>query len=178
MWPVNWIDYTLLALIGFAAVRGFMKGLVREVCALVGLVLGIWGAIHFNHKVAVWLGLQQQNEAVSFLVTLVIIVLALHFIGIALTKVIDAAQLSIPNKLGGLVFGAVRKAFLLSVVLNVLFAKHNSAWAPSLDVQKESALFGPLRAFAPAVIPALGETKWVKKALDDLKAEVEKISPE
>ena len=175
---MNWIDYTLLALIGFAAVRGFMKGLVREVCGLVGLILGIWGAIHFNHKVAAWLGLQQQNEAVSFLVTLVLIVLALHFIGIALTKVIDVAQLSIPNKLGGLVFGAVRKVFLLSVVLNVLFAKHNSAWAPSLEVQKESALFGPLRAFAPMLIPALGETKWVKKALDDLKAEVEKVSPE
>ena len=40
----------------------------------------------------------------------------------------------------------------------------------------ESALFGPLRAFAPAVIPALGETKWVKKALDELKAEVEKAT--
>ena len=176
MWRMNWVDYVLLALLGFAAVRGFMKGLVREVCALIGLVLGIWGAIHFNHDVAAWLGLQQQNEAVSFMITLVLIVLVLHFIGIALTKVIDVAQLSIPNQLGGLVFGAVRKAFLLSVVLNVLFAKHDSAWAPSLEVQKESVLFGPLRAFAPMVIPALGETKWVKKALDELKAEVEKAT--
>lgn len=175
---MNWIDYSLLVLIGFAAVRGFMKGLVLEVCGLIGLVLGIWGAIHFNHKVAVLLGLQQQNEAISFLVTLVLIVLALHFLGIALTKILDVAQLSIPNKVGGLVFGAVRKIFLISVVLNVLSARSESTWAPSLEVQKESVLYGPIRAVAPLLLPALGETKWVKKALDDLKTEVEKVAPE
>ncbi len=165
---MNWIDHVLLALIGFAAIRGFMKGFVREVCGLVGLVLGIWGAIHFNHKVAVWTGLGQQNEVVSFLITLIVIVIALHVLGIALTKALDVAQLSIPNKLGGLLFGAVRKAFLLSVVLNVLLAKHQRGWSPSLDAQQDSILFEPIRAIAPAVLPALGESEWLRKALQDI----------
>ena len=61
-------------------------------------------------------------------------------------------------------------------MLNVLYAKHLSAWAPSLEAQQKSVLFEPLRAFAPAVIPALGETKWVKRAIDQVKAGVEDLT--
>lgn len=173
---MNWIDWTIIALIGFAAVRGFMRGFIIEVCGLLGVVLGIWGALHFSGRVAEWLGLGTDKEAIAFLLTVIIILVAVHLIGRALTQVVDMAQLSLPNKVAGTLFGALRKAFVLSVLLNILFAKHDSAWAPSLEVQKESVLFKPLRAFAPLIIPALGETKWVKKAFDDLKTEVEKAT--
>ncbi len=173
---MNWIDYVLLALIGFAAVRGFMRGFIIELCGLLGLVLGIWGAIHFNGHVAQWLGLGTDKEAVAFLLTVVLILVLVHLLGRMLTTVVDIAQLSLPNKVAGTLFGALRKAFVLSVVLNVFYAKHQSAWAPSLKVQQESVLFEPLRAFAPAVIPALGETKWVKRAIDQVKAGMEDLS--
>ena len=173
---MNWIDYALLALIGFAAVRGFMRGFIIEVCGLLGLVLGIWGAIHFNGHVARWLGLGTDKEAIAFLLTVLIILVLVHLLGRALNKVVDIAQLSLPNKVAGTLFGALRKAFVLSVVLNVLYAKHLSAWAPSLEAQQKSVLFEPLRAFAPAVIPALGETKWVKRAIDQVKAGVEDLT--
>ena len=166
---MNWIDYTLIAILGFAAVRGFMKGFVLELCGLIGFVLGIWGAIHFNSLVARWFGLEEQHEAVSFLITVLLILVALHFIGVALTKALDAVQLSLPNKLGGTLLGTLRAAFLLSVLLNILFAKHDSGWTPPLETLRSSALVSPLRAFAPAIVPALGETKWVLKAIGDLK---------
>jgi hypothetical protein len=35
--------------------------------------------------------------------------------------------------------------------------------------------FAPLRAFAPIIVPALGETTWVKQAIDQVKEEVEKV---
>lgn len=173
---MNWIDYAIIALIGFAAVRGFMRGFIIEVCGLLGLVLGIWGAIHFNGHVARWLGLGTDKEAIAFLLTVLIILVLVHLLGRVLTKVIDIAQLSLPNKVAGTLFGALRKAFVLSVLLNVLYAKHQSAWAPSLDVQQKSVLFEPLRAVAPAIIPALGESKWVKRAVEQVKEEVEHLS--
>jgi membrane protein required for colicin V production len=170
---MNWIDYAIIALIGFAAVRGFMRGFIIEVCGLLGLVLGIWGAIHFNGLVAGWLGLGTDKEAIAFLITVLIILVLVYLLGRALTKVVDIVQLSLPNKVAGTFFGALRKAFVLSVVLNVLYAKHQSAWAPSLEAQQKSVLFEPLRAFAPAIIPALGESKWGKKAIDQVKEELE-----
>lgn len=173
---MNWIDWAIIALIGFAAIRGFMRGFIIEVCGLLGVVLGIWGAIHFSGRVAQWLGLGTDKETIAFLLTVLLILVLVHLIGRALTKVVDIAQLSLPNKVAGTVFGALRKAFVLSALFNILFATNGSVWAPSLQVQEKSVLCGPLRTFAPIIIPALGETKWVKKALDELKTEVEKVT--
>lgn len=165
---MNWLDWVLLTLLGMAGVRGFMRGFVLELCGLIGLVLGLWGGIHLNDRVAAWLGLDPANEALSFLVTLVLIVALVHLLGLLLTKVLEAAQLELPNRLGGLIFGTVRKAFLLSVVLNVLLAQHDAAWAPSGQSLEGSVLFRPLRAFAPAVLPDLASTKWLARAKEEL----------
>ena len=90
---MNWIDWAIIGLLGFAAVRGFMRGFIVEVCSLVGLVLGIWGGIHLNDKVAQLLGMDPAKEALSFLATLAIIMLLVHLIGRMLTTAVDAAQL-------------------------------------------------------------------------------------
>jgi membrane protein required for colicin V production len=108
----------------------------------------------------------------AFLLTFALIIVAVALIGRALTTVVDIAQLSLPNKVAGTLFGVMRKTFVLSVVLNILFAAHQRAWAPSLDMQQDSVMFGPIRAIAPTIVPALGETKWVKRALEDLEREV------
>jgi uncharacterized membrane protein required for colicin V production len=63
---MNWLDWLLLGMIAMAAVRGFMRGLVLEMCGLVALVVGIWGGIHLNDRVAVRLGLDPANEAVAW----------------------------------------------------------------------------------------------------------------
>lgn len=162
---MNWIDYVLLGLLGLAAVQGFMKGFVREFCGLIGLALGIWLAVHLGDKIAGWVGMEGTNKAVAFLAVVIAVVVLLHLVGWLLTKVLDAAQMGLPNKLGGALLGAVRQAFLLSVVLNVLFVKQGSAWAPSAATQADSAVSAPLRAFAPAIVPALRESKWLKDAL-------------
>lgn len=146
-----------------------MKGLILGLCGLAGMVLGIWGAIHFNSHIARWVGLEERHEALSFLVAVVLILVALHFLGLAITKLLDVAQLGLPNKLGGALLGGLRAAFLLSVFLNILLAERNVGWAPSSEIRKSSVLVPPLRGFAPAIIPALGETKWVRKVLEDLE---------
>ena len=75
------IDIILIIPLLWGAVMGFKKGLVLELASLVGLVLGIYGAIKFSDYTAEklkqyveitqeWLGL------ISFLVTFVLIVFA------------------------------------------------------------------------------------------------------
>lgn len=166
---MNWIDCSLLAIFCFAALRGFTRGFILELCGLIGLVLGIWGAIHFHHRLANWLGIQDRHEAISFLITVLVILVAVHFLGVALTKVIEAAELSLPNKLGGTLLGAVRAAFSLSVLLNVLSAGSDRGLTLLTEPLQDSALAPALRSFAPAIIPELGETKWVRKAIEALE---------
>jgi membrane protein required for colicin V production len=173
---MNWLDWVLLALLAFAAVQGFLHGFVRELASLVAWVAGIWAGIHLNDRVAAWFGLDPGQEAVSFLVTFLLVLAAVNLLGRALTTAIDVAQLSLPNKVAGVAFAVVRKAFVLSVLLNILFAKEEASWTPDRRTREGSVLYAPVRAFAPLLVPALGGTKWVKKALERVEKEVQEAT--
>lgn len=172
---MNWLDLLLLILLGAAAAKGFFRGFIVEVCSLLGLVVGIWAGIHMNARVSDWMDFDAGSELVSFLVVFIAVALAAHLIGKGLTKVIDVAQLSLPNKLAGVLFGGLRAAFVLSVLMNLTLAlaKHYERFTPSETTLKGSSLFEPLRAFAPAVLPALEDTKWLQRALDLVAKEVD-----
>ncbi|MBP8822147.1 MAG: CvpA family protein [Flavobacteriales bacterium] len=163
---MNWLDWLLVAVLVAAAVQGFFRGFVVEVASLLALVLGIWVAVRYNASVAEWIGLDPRKEVISFLVTFIGVLLVVHLLAKALTKALDLAMLALPNKVAGLLFGALRAAFMLSVVLNMLSAHARTSSLVSGDALIGSTLFTPLRAFAPLIVPALGETKWVKNAMD------------
>ena len=166
---MNWLDWLLLALLGAAAVRGFFRGFVVEVAALVALVLGIWVAARYNAKVAAWTGLDAEHEAIAFIITLIGVMVVVHVLARVLTKVMDMAMLGLPNKVAGTVFGALRSAFVLSVLLNILMVRGETSGIVPAEVLQESVLYPPVRAFAPFIVPALGETRWVQDAVEAVR---------
>ncbi len=165
---MNWLDWLLLAVLAFAAVRGFLRGFVVEIASLVALVLGIWVASRYNSAVARWIGMDTAHEVVSFLVTFVGVLVVVHLLAKVITKAMDMAQLGLPNKVAGLFFGMVRSAFVLSVALNILTAR-TELLGLSPDTLQRSRLYAPLRAFAPLLVPALGNSDWLAKAVGALK---------
>jgi membrane protein required for colicin V production len=141
------------------------------------MVLGIWVAARYSARVAEAIGLGADNEALSFLATFVLVLLAVHLLARVLTTMIDLVQLELPNKLAGIAFGVLRSVFTVSIVCNLLMG-WSSGSMPSREAREGSALFGPVRAAAPLVLPALGETKWVKDVLDQLKEETDQLLDE
>ena len=171
---MNWLDWLLLVLIGLAAFKGFSRGFIIELASLVALVAGIWAGVHFSDKVTGMLGLEVQNSALAFLVTFVVVLLAVHLLARFMTTLIDMAQLSLPNKLAGVLFGALRSVFTLSILLNIL-AGYGKGELPPKPVVDGSALYGPMLATAPMIVPALGSTKWISNALDAVREAGEEI---
>lgn len=169
---VNWLDWVLVLLLAIAAVQGFLHGFVRELAGLLAWVAGIWAGIRLNDRMAAWLGLDPAQEALSFLVTFLLVLLVVHLLGRALTMAIDAAQLSLPNKVAGMAFAVVRKAFVLSVLINLLAAWQGTRWSVLREALDGSVLAAPLRAFAPLVIPALGEAKWLGRVVETVEEQV------
>lgn len=165
---MNWLDWALIALVVFAAIKGFTRGFIVEVCSLLALVLGIWAGIHFSDRVAEAIGLETKNAAIAFIVTFLIVLVGVHLLARFLTTVVDIAQLSLPNKVAGVLFGALRQAFTLSIAIN-LFAGYSGDALPPSNAREDSALYDPVKAFAPLVIPALGQTKWLQHALDEVQ---------
>lgn len=170
---MNWLDIVILVWLGMAAFKGFSNGFIREVASLVAWVAGIWAATHLNERVNEWLGLDPDQVMISILVTFLLVLWGVQLLGKAMTTAVDVALLSIPNKLAGLFFGVLSKAFVLSVLLNLAFAMPQGLTGRVNKAVDHSIFAGPLRSFAPLLVPALRETKWMKKALDRVQKEVE-----
>ncbi|MDO1501970.1 CvpA family protein [Winogradskyella maritima] len=154
------IDIVLGGLILFGLIRGLFKGLFVEIASLLALVLGVYGAIHFSYFASEFLmdrteWAEKTVNIVAFAITFVVIVIAISFAGKALTKLADFAMLGMLNKLLGGVFGGLKIALILSIVLNV-FDKMNKS-LPFVDKEtiEDSALYEPVKSLSPMIFPNL-----------------------
>jgi membrane protein required for colicin V production len=102
----------------------------------------------------------------SFLMFLVISV-GIFFLAKLFTGLINIAALGIFNKILGALFGLLKYAFIISILLyffNQLDAKHNYI-AP--DKKAESHLYYPLMKMSPALLPVLNDIR--KNVSDKIK---------
>ena len=159
---MNYIDMIIIVILGLSMVMGFINGLVKEVASLAALILGIWGAIKFSsftaEKLYDYFDMSGSYVGiVAFLVTFGIIVVLIHFVGLIVNKIVDAAALSFVNRLLGIVFGLIKSVLILSVlfvVFNSIDARRT--FLPDEAIEK-SILFNPIADIAPAIFPIIGE---------------------
>lgn len=157
---MNTIDIIIGIILIFGTVNGFMKGLFVEVTTLVGLVLGVYGAIHFSHFLGDFLKDsvtwdESLIQVVAFAGTFLIILIALVLLGKAMTKIAETIALGFFNKLVGAIFGFLKYALILSIVLIVYDEINASIRFMEKKKAKESILYEPVKNFAPAIFPNL-----------------------
>lgn len=162
------IDIILGALILFGIIRGFFKGLFVEIASLLALVLGIYGAIHFSNYAADFLETKTEWDEntiniTAFAITFIIIVLAIILAGKALTKLANFAMLGLLNKLLGALFGGVKVALILSILL-VVFERFKKPFLfNNEDTTEESILYEPVKSIAPLIFPIIDKEKLEEK---------------
>lgn len=169
---MNWIDFVIVVLIVLAVISGFSNGLVREVASLVGLILGIWGAIKFSDftagKLYEWFDMTGQYVGImAFIITFLAIVVIIHFIGTMADKVVETISLGFLNRLLGMVFGAIKNILILSVIFTIL---------NSIDARRhflpasvnESRFYMPISDIVPSIFPVIGEGN-LKQSFDRFK---------
>lgn len=170
---MNWIDFVIIVLLVFGLARGFIDGFVKELASLLALILGIWGAIKFSAFTAERLYdyfdmTGRYVGIISFLVTFIIIVIIIHFIGILVDKFVKTLSLGFLNRLLGIVFGVFKTALILSVifvVFNAIDAKHR--FLPRETIE-QSKFYNPIADIAPMLFPLIGEGSF-DKSFDRLK---------
>ena len=161
------IDIIIAVVLLFGLVKGYMKGLFIEITSLVGLVLGVYGALHFSFYLSDILKEnvswdQSMIQIVAFAGTFLIILLALVFLGKALTKIAETIFLGFFNKLLGAVFGVLKYALILSIVFLIYDQISDSLKFMNKEKAKESVLYEPVKNLAPTIFPNL--IKVVEKA--------------
>jgi membrane protein required for colicin V production len=177
---MNWIDFIIIILLVFGLARGYINGFIKELASLLALILGIWGAIKFSSFTAERLYdyfdmTGQYVGIIAFLVTFIIIVIIIHFLGMIVDKFAETLSLGFLNSLLGLIFGVFKSALILSVifvVLNAIDAKHH--FLPGERIE-QSKFYNPIADIAPAIFPIIGEGSF-DKSFDRLKKRSDKDS--
>ena len=152
------IDIILGALILYGLVKGLSKGFFVEVTSLLALLVGVYGAVHFSNYAAEFLSSrfewgEKTINITAFAITFVVIVLAISLAGKALTKLADFAALGILNKLLGGVFGGLKIALILSVLLLIFNTLNKTIPFVSDEEIESSLLFNPVKSLAPMIFP-------------------------
>ena len=157
---MNWIDFIIIAMLGFGLIQGFIDGLIIEIAKLAALILGIWGAIHFSgwttDKLSGWFDMETTwTGVVAFAITFVVIVLAINLLGRLLDTIVKSVSLGFLVKSLGAVFGVIKTALILSVVfvfLNTINEKRH--FLPTATIEK-SFLYNPIADIIPAIFPMI-----------------------
>jgi membrane protein required for colicin V production len=116
------VDILIWAILLVFVAKGFWKGLVREVCTLLGLVAGGWAAFKYSSLLAEvirpFIHLPQHvAAALSFLLIFFLIGILFFLVGHLLTVLFKVMLLGGLNRIGGVFFGLLEGAFILCMVL-------------------------------------------------------------
>ena len=155
---MNYIDIVLVLLLVFSAIGGFRKGLIVELASLAALILGIWGAIQFSDITSDFLVENFKLETnylniISFIVTFIVIVILVHIVGNVVQKLVETVMLGFVNKLAGLIFGIIKAALILSIILLVFEEIDEDMNILPEKAKTESRMYEPIRSLAPSILP-------------------------
>jgi membrane protein required for colicin V production len=116
------VDILIWATLLIFVAKGFWKGLVREVCTLLGLIAGGWAAFRYSSSLAEairpFIHLPQHvAAALSFLLIFFLVGLLFFLFGHLLTIFFKVMLLGGINRIGGVLFGLLEGAFVLCMAL-------------------------------------------------------------
>lgn len=155
---MNYIDLVLGIILIIAAIQGFRKGFIIEAASLAALILGIWGAIKFSDWTAGYISKTfnyhpESLSTIAFLVTFVCIVILVHILGKILDTTVKAVALGFLNRLAGIIFGVLKTAVILSILLLLFDSVDENVHILPSTQKAESKIYSPMKQLVPTLFP-------------------------
>jgi len=171
---MNFIDIIICIPLVWGLYKGFTKGLIIEAATFIAFGLGVWGGIRFSDLVAKKITEQFNWQSpylpiISFASTFLCIIIIVYFIAKLIQRLVEGIALGIFNKIGGAIFGVLKYAMIMSVIIFMMDAIEKSYPMISFKTKKESLLYKPLATVAPLLIPVLNENKIRELTPKDIK---------
>lgn len=175
---MGFIDIVLALFLASGFYKGFKNGLFIELASLISFIIGIYAAIKFSYIVSGFLAKNvswspKTIQVSAFIITLLLVIIAIRLLAKALTGVADFAFLGWINNFAGALFATIKSALFAGIVLS-LFQKVNiNNRIVSEKTQENSLLFNPCVKTAEIILPVL--TDWFEdlksKATDNKQSE-------
>jgi membrane protein required for colicin V production len=159
---VNWIDLILVCMLALFGLRGFFRGLFREVFSLLGLIAGFMMAVAFLPSAASYAGAFWKVPPLFlkgsvFVVIFFLVYFVFSLMGWLLHRSESLLFLKTVNRAGGIAVGLGKGAAIIALIV---FFLSEAAWLPKAGQENfhASYLVSPLSRFAESLI-RLGKQK-------------------
>ncbi|MBQ6069337.1 MAG: CvpA family protein [Bacteroidales bacterium] len=141
---MNILDIILAIPLCYFIYKGWRRGLIFELAALIGIVAGCWAAIHFSTWVAELLKLEGDGALlIAFFITFMGVIVGSYFLGKAIEGIIKMVKANALNKILGALMGMLKCLCVLSILLNFVLLVDYNHIIITPKVQQESKLFKP-----------------------------------
>ena len=154
------LDIILLLCFIPAIVTGISKGFVRQVIDRVAILAAAWAAFHFSQILGPWLGQYITLDpsilnVVSFVLIAIVVAVILHLIGSLITNAMKALSLGFVNRLLGLVFGVLKVALILGLLILLFETLNSSLQIVKPEATANAVVYNALKNAANAIFPIL-----------------------
>ena len=152
----NWIDLTVISVLSLFGLRGYFRGLFREVLSLIGLLAGFFVASRYSDAAAAWGAAYWKLtpfllKGIAFIALFFIVHFVFNLVGWLLHRLAGAMFLKTVNRVGGVAMGVGKGTAI--VALLALFLT-SASWLPgsTRDNLERALLIGPLSQLGGGIL--------------------------
>lgn len=157
---MNLLDIILAGFLVYGIARGAWNGFFVELASLLSLLIGVFVAIKFSF---IMRGIIENHvswtprkiEIASFIITFVLVVVAITVLAKTLTTLANFASLGIFNKGAGGFLGLLKSVLILSIALNVFQKLNVNNTFVEKQTLNNSLFYYPILEIAGAIYPAI-----------------------
>ena len=177
------LDIVLILLFIPGIIKGVSKGFIEQLVDIVAIVAGAWAAFRFSSILSSWLETYIALDGrliriICFIIIIILAALILHLLGSLIVKALNAIKLGWINRLAGFLFGILKTALILGLVVSV-FDNVNTKWnLVEKEKYSDSVMYSALKDFSDTVFPYiedLAKSEKVKVAGESVKKVVENV---
>lgn len=156
------LDILILVLLCFAGIHGYIRGFVRQIGSLTGLLLAIIGASYFSRYTETFLvGLFKWPDYVyhplAWLLTFLAIYLCVWTVAWLLLRMVKFVRLGILDRIGGVLFNMFKYVLVMSVIINIFALVDRDSRMLSRKKKEISYFYYPIKRVAPALFSLVTE---------------------
>lgn len=157
---MNWLDILFAIPLLYGLIQGLRRGIVKEVLMLLAVVLGVYVAKFFSAPMSLFvqevLGTSEKVAApLSYILVVVVFAGGLYVLAWMLTNILKAIKLGTVNRVAGGLFGLLKWALIISVVLHFFMIVDKYVPVREKPAVQESVLYEPLEGVMDKLLPFL-----------------------
>jgi membrane protein required for colicin V production len=157
MVELNWVDYTIIGLVGLSVIISLFRGFVKETISIITWGLAIWLSVLFSELTASLLSHYVSSEPLRYLLAFAGIFICVLILGALVNFFIGALVKSTgfggTDRILGVLFGFARGVLVTSLLLLVvsLTSFQDQSWWKKSKLVPE---FKPLMAWLDHYVPS------------------------